>query len=289
MDAVHDEERAGARAETSRERKHAARLAAKLDGEESKLRGWIARQREAMLLQTWLHALPKDLKTEAVTLDGPDGPVRIELDPLITVAENMERLFRLAAKGKRGLKHLELRREELTHRKETTEKAGAPSGHPSPSVTRIGKNKANSNKSTHAKASPPETSASPHKDISRFVSSTGFIILRGKNAEGNRALLKLAAPHDLWFHTQNGPSAHTLLRRAHALTEVPEADLAEAGGLTALKSAWKNDSRAEIMVALARDVRPVKGGAPGQVLVDKIWRTLLVHPDPTLEERLAEK
>ena len=99
----------------------------------------------------------------------------------------------------------------------------------------------------------------------------------------------MAAPHDLWLHAQNGPSAHTLLRRAHALVDVPEADLTQAAVLTALKSAWKDDFRAEIMVALARDVRPLKGGAPGQVLVDKILRTLIVHPDPKLEEHLGGK
>ena len=130
--------------------------------------------------------------------------------------------------------------------------------------------------------------ASCHKDVSRFKSSDGLVILRGRNANGNRALLKIASPHDYWFHSQNGPSAHTVLRRAHALVEAPEASLLEAAGLTALKSAWKNDSRAEIIMALVRDVRPLKGGAPGQVLVDKILRTLVVRPDAELE-KLAEE
>ena len=270
MDAAHDADRASDRAADLRERKRALRLAAKLDEEERKLRSWIDAQTDAVLLQTWLHALPKDLKTDAVTLESEHGPRRISLDPLLTIAENMERLFRLAAKGKRGVKHLEARREELA----------GPGG---------GKNKTGDGENRRAGATPPETQTSPHKDISRFHSANGFVILRGKNAHGNRALLKLAAPHDLWLHSQTGPSAHTLLRRAHALIEVPEIDLEQAAVLTALKSAWKNDARAEIMVALARDVRPVKGGAPGQVLVDKIQRTLVVRPDAALEERLAGK
>ena len=270
MDAAHDADRASDRAADLRERKRALRLAAKLDEEERKLRSWIDAQTDAVLLQTWLHSLPKDLKTDAVTLESEHGPRRISLDPLLTIAENMERLFRLAAKGKRGVKHLEARREELA----------GPGG---------GKNKTGDGENRRAGATPPETQTSPHKDISRFHSANGFVILRGKNAHGNRALLKLAAPHDLWLHSQTGPSAHTLLRRAHALIEVPEIDLEQAAVLTALKSAWKNDARAEIMVALARDVRPVKGGAPGQVLVDKIQRTLVVRPDAALEERLAGK
>ena len=57
--------------------------------------------------------------------------------------------------------------------------------------------------------------------------------------------------------------------------------------LTALKSAWKNDLRADIMVALARDVRPVKGGPPGSVFVDKTLRVLSAPLDPDLEDKLA--
>ena len=300
MDAVHDADRARTHAEDSRERKRAARLAAKLDEEERKLHAWIDAQTDAVLLQTWLHSLPKDLKTDAVTLEGEGGPRRINLDPLLTISENMERLVRLAAKGKRGLGHLESRRRELADRGSGVHNGLSPLRSPlprtpPPPLTLMEGDKAREGRNPRVGATRPEARTGHRndghalKDISQFHSSGGFVILRGKNAQGNRALLKLAAPHDLWLHSQNGPSAHTLLRRAHALIDVPDADLAEAAALTALKSAWKDDTRAEIMVALARDVRPVKGGAPGQVLVDKIWRTLVVRPDAELETRLAGK
>ncbi len=364
LDSVNSPARALERAVAVRAQKSNKRLLARLDEEERKLRGWIAGQANAILLQTWLHALPKDHKSNAVTIETDSGPLRLELDPLLTVAENMEHLFRLAAKGKRGLAHLALRREELERRggggndlgngnqKELSPFRFPLPRTPSPSLTLIGEDAAGgdiSNKtspclSTQAshghgqdpqrdsppgrrteRYPPPEAGAGaedpppagsgqprsarsqkprflastldsppgrrteryPIKDIAEFRSSDGFTILRGKNAAGNRALLKLASGHDYWLHAQNGPSAHTLLRRAHALVEVPEQSLLEAAGLTALKSAWKDDFRAEIMVALARDVRPVKGGAPGQVLVDKVARSLIVRPDPELETKLA--
>ena len=300
MDAAHDADRASDRAADLRERKRALRLAAKLDEEDRKLRSWIDAQTDAVLLQTWLHALPKDLKTDAVTLESEHGPRRISLDPLLTIAENMERLFRLAAKGKRGVKHLEARREESAGRGGGDHNGPSPlrpppPRTPPPPLTLMEGDKAREGRNPRVGATRPEARTGHRndghalKDISQFHSDNGFVILRGKNAQGNRALLKLAAPHDLWLHAQNGPSAHTLLRRAHALIEVPEIDLEQAAVLTALKSAWKNDARAEIMVALARDVRPVQGGAPGQVLVDKIQRNLVVRPDSELEERLAGK
>ncbi|MDO9633045.1 MAG: hypothetical protein Q7I92_14190, partial [Humidesulfovibrio sp.] len=69
--------------------------------------------------------------------------------------------------------------------------------------------------------------------------------------------------------------------------EVPEASLLEAAGLCALKSYRKDDAKAEVLCALVRDVRKVKGAAIGSVAVDHIQATLLVALDPTLETRLA--
>ncbi len=291
MDSINLTARAALHHEMARARKSNARLAVRLDEEERKLHAWCAKKEEALLLQAHLHAFAKDFKAAAVTLDGPDGPVRIELDPLLGLSENMSRFFHLAAKGRRGLAHLARRREELASRVREFESNlhglgadFAPAGErrlaaaPPP---RAAKNKGGS------PGAPREDTPSRYKDIACFKSSAGFMILRGRNAAGNQALLKVASGHDFWLHAKDGPSAHTVLRRAHALVEVPEESLLEAAALTALKSDWKNDSRAEITLALVRDVRPFKGGAPGQVLVDKVLRTLIVRPDPDLEIRLS--
>ena len=292
MDSINLAARAAWHHDMARARKSNARLAARLDEEERKVRAWCAKKEEALLLQAHLHAFVKDFKAAAVTLDGPDGPVRIELDPLLGLSENMSRFFHLAAKGRRGLAHLARRRQELASRVQEFESSlhglGADfvpaEGRPLAAVAqppRTAKNKGRS------PAAPHEEPPSRYKDIACFKSSAGFMILRGRNAAGNQALLKVTSGHDFWLHAKDGPSAHTVLRRAHALVKVPEESLLEAAALTALKSDWKNDSRAEITLALVRDVRPLKGGAPGQVLVDKVLRTLIVRPDPYLETLLS--
>ena len=303
MDSLNRPLRADLRQEAARARKRGARLAARLDEEELKLRAWCAKKADGLLLQAHLHAFAKDFRADFVILDGfgesggpsgPEGPgksVRVDLDPLLSLRENMARFFHLAAKGQRGLAHLARRREELSRRATELERGGteldaalASGAAQSPLRPTLAVDRAKGKKG----ATPSGKAASGHKDITCFKSSDGFVILRGRNANGNRALLKIASPHDYWFHAKDGPSAHTVLRRAHALVEAPEAGLLEAAGLTALKSAWKNDSRAEIIMALVRDVRPLPGGAPGQVLVDKILRTLVVRPDAELE-KLAEE
>lgn len=284
MDSINQTARTALREEESRARKSEKRLAARLDEEERKLLEWCAGKENALLLQANLHRFAKDFKTDSLSLDGTEGQIQIALDPELTVGDNMRRLFRLAAKGARGLEHLKRRRAELAARVDAGRHLLEPEPrHSSPPS----KAKGNAPAASGKKQARPETIPLKYKNISRFISSDGFIILRGRNAEGNRDLLKLASGHDYWFHAQEGPSAHAILRRAHALDEVSERSLLEAAMLTALKSAWKNDLRADIMVALARDVRPVKGGPPGSVFVDKTLRVLSAPLDPDLEDKLA--
>ena len=101
-------------------------------------------------------------------------------------------------------------------------------------------------------------------------------MLRGKNARGNQSLLKIGAPHDLWLHAEDGPSAHLIIRRSHAAEEIPESTLREAALLVAEKSWQRHNARARIMVALLRHVHAVKGAAPGTVKVDTVQRGIVV-------------
>ena len=117
------------------------------------------------------------------------------------------------------------------------------------------------------------------KNVARFLSSDGFTLLRGKNAQGNQALLKLGQPHDLWLHALDGPSAHLIIRLSHAGQEVPESTLLEAAALVGEKSWQRHDAKARIMVAFLRHVRGIKGAAPGTVRVDSVYRTVTVSLD----------
>jgi len=124
--------------------------------------------------------------------------------------------------------------------------------------------------------------------VSCFRTTDGFLVLRGKSSQANHDMLSRAAgPHDYRLHAAGGPSAHVILRRDYPDQPVPEQSLLEAAGLCALKSWRKDDAKAEVLLALVKDVRKVKGAAIGSVAVDQVERTLLVALDPGLEERLA--
>lgn len=268
------------------------RLLKKLGEEEERLRAMTDGQADALALRAHLWRWDAELRAPFVTLppdgedDAPprdDGEAgrRIRLDPRHSLRTNMERMFHAAKRGRRGLELLAPRRAALLEEAEllrdslagTALPAAAPAGEPQPEQT----------PAPGRGAAPRDLP--PH--VRAFRSDDGFQLLRGRDARGNAALLRKAAPGDIWLHAEGGPGAHVLIRRAHAGQEVPERTLEQAGCLAACKS-WRRDAAsARILYAEARHVRPLRGAAPGTVRVDKVLTTREVTVDPALEARLA--
>ena len=249
------------------------RLYAKLEEERKRLEGMLKLGDDARLIQAHLWQLPQDERVEELHLPDPAGPEdgtrSIPLNPLISVTENMQLMFRKAAKAVRGLDMLEKR---LALVRETPlETRAAAVEHKAP-----------------GKKKTKKTVFSPSL-IQEFVSSDGFTLWRGRSAEGNRALLKLANPFDFWLHVEDGPSAHLIIRRDHAAQDIPERTLQEAAVLVGLKSWRKYDPKAPVMAALAKHVQPVKGAGPGTVRVQELARSIFVSLDETLETSLRVK
>ena len=249
------------------------RLLDKLESEKKRLEAMLALGNDARILQANLWQLPPDAQQETICLptdpEKPNGETRvIPLSPLMTVTENMQTMFRKAAKAVRGLGMLEQRialAREMPLSAPNTEQAAAPR--------------------TAKKDGGKKNIFSPSL-IQEFLSSDGFCLWRGRSAEGNRALLKLARPFDLWFHVEDGPSAHLLVRRDHAAQEVPEQTLREAAVLVGLKSWRRHDPKAPVMIALAKHVQPIKGAAAGTVRVQEQLQTILVALDESTEQSL---
>lgn len=256
------------------------KLLNKLDGEEQRLTAMRERQKDALLLQSQLYRFSQTDKLDAVTLDGPDGVVTLKLDNRRTVRENMTDMFHQAGRGKRGLEHLERRRAEVRAQKEAAEASmlrmlASVSGAGTPAAA----------KETKRKEPSPLPAGLP-KQVQAFRSSDGFLLLRGRDTRGNALALKLAAPHDYWLHTADGPSAHVIIRRDHAGQNVPERTLHEAGILAALKSWQKEQDNANIQYSLAKYIHPMKNAAPGMVRIDRSEGAFRVRIEHDLETRL---
>lgn len=293
---IADAARAGIAAPFRAEVKRLRRLLARLDDEEHRLRGLLEQREDAIALQAVLYRYAPDARLTEARVDGmgagtaASGPAAartLRLDPLRTVRENMAAMFHRSDRGARGLVILARRRTEVARQLAAAEQAvAAPPGTGLPSaLAGAVRGQALPAKGAPNSRKPPRTAVNG-SGVQCFRSSDGFSLLRGRCAEGNAQLLRIASPFDWWLHAEDGPSAHLIIRRDHPAHAVPEGTLTEAAALVAAKSWQRNAAHARIMVALVRDVRAVKGAAPGAVRVDAVLRSLTVAPDSGLESAL---
>lgn len=283
--------RSGEKALVSARLKKVRRQLANMEREEERLLGMIGLRRKALALQAVLHEIEASSRLESVRIpvgSGDEDDTResayeeLKLDPRKTVIENMQRLFHQASRGERGLVHLASRRGEAER-----EYAALQGGRYVPESGSKNPVTAETVRRAEKKAGVVPSGRWKGLEVHRFRTSDGFIVLRGRNSRANHKLLSQAAsPFDFWFHAEDGPGAHCILKRDHPEQDVPERSRREAAALAALKSWQAEDERARVMCALVRDVRKFKGGAQGQVLVDVVMESLYVHLEPGLEDRL---
>lgn len=270
-----------------RETARLERLLIKLDEEAGRLQALAALRDDALALQAVLYRFDPALKQAGVDVDEPSGPRHIALDPKMTVRENMAALFHRSGRGRRGLALLEERRAAVRARLAEVRTQAlmaeglAPACHtalPPQAKSKDGRGKA-------AKPAPAFAGVLP-KGVQAFRSSDGLLMLRGKDARGNLAALKLGRPDDLWLHAEGAAGAHVILQRPPG-REIPERSLREAAVLAGLKSPYRDAGTARIQCAQVRHVHPMRGAAPGTVRIDRHEAGLTVHLEPELEMQLS--
>lgn len=250
---------------------HLERLLENLEKDEKNLLAMTAREIDALAIQGELWNIDKDEKKSS--FQTPAG-MNIILNGKYTILDNMVRMFNQATRGKRGLRILRERKEQLER-----ELAEYKSGKKPEEETIANERQ---------RKSPVSINKILPKNVAAFRSGDGFVILRGKDARGNQAVRKLAHPHDLWVHVEKGQGAHVIIRKTWPGQEVPERTLEEAGSLAASKSWLAKADQAAIMYAEARHVKPMRKGAPGMVTIDRVAFTRMAPVDPDLELKLGE-
>ena len=246
-----------------------------------------ARSAEAMLeelsqpsradrYETWGHLLMASAGGqgpghETITLPdilGDGAPVEIPLDPAKTAIENAERYYDKARKTRKARASAEARWEDVN----ATAEAAADLLARVRATTTVSDLRALKETEADAIARFLGTRADdgPQEPFRRYALPGGFEALVGKHAKGNAHLTtRVASPHDLWLHARGVPGSHVVVKRAGRSTVVPPATVAAAARLAAWFSTAKTQSVVPVTVTEKKYVRPIKGGPPGLVRVDR--------------------
>ena len=126
----------------------------------------------------------------------------------------------------------------------------------------------------------PRAAKGKHKEkLGRtYLTKSGCEILVGRNNKENDYLtFKFARPDDLWFHAQDVPGSHALLRKKEKKTEPSPSEIKEAAQVAAYFSKARGEKKAAVIYTQAKYVRKPKRGKPGLALVER-EKSIVVEP-----------
>lgn len=275
-------------ARTAHERRR--RTVAALEADLARAEQADAVRHQGELLKSALHKVRPGV-TEIAVVDwaDPDGAaVVIPLDPTLSAADNLQRLFARYRKLERGqaaiLERLDLAQQAERGLSELCARlaaADSPEGlealtralraagvrPPAPPVSRGGRESAE---------------RLPYR---RFLAADGSEILVGRSARDNDALtFHVARGSDIFLHARDVPGSHVILRRRGKAEPSAEA-LVDAAALAAWGSKLRGETIVDVLWIERKHVKKPRGAAPGLVQTASP-RTLVVRHDPARIERL---
>lgn len=126
---------------------------------------------------------------------------------------------------------------------------------------------------------PEKKGREQHTDLPfHEFSLQGFVVWVGKHAKANELLLNsYSRKNDVWLHARDVSGSHVLIRTVHGTQGLPKTVLEQAAALAAWFSKGKTQGWLPVQYTERKYVRKRKGGAPGEVLVEK-EKVLIVQP-----------
>ena len=113
--------------------------------------------------------------------------------------------------------------------------------------------------------------SSKHKseNILRLNSPNGLEIQIGRNHQQNESIsIKNAKKGDIWFHVQECPGSHIVIKAAHG--KVEDLDIEVAANLAAFFSKAKHNNKVSVLMVPTNKLQKLKGAAPGMVTPKEI-------------------
>lgn len=201
--------------------------------------------------------------------------VRISLDPTLTAQQNAQKYFDRYARMKRtneALTRLTVEvKAEIDHLRSIQNALEFSTTDADLSQIRREMEESGylRRKYTGQKKDPKKGRArAPQSKPLHFISSDGYDIYVGKNnTQNDEITFRIADGRDIWFHANDMPGSHVLLRSGgKAMDEIPDRAFEEAASLAAYYSSGRSQGKVEIDYLERKNVKKPSGAAPGFVV-----------------------
>ncbi len=205
--------------------------------------------------------------------------MEIPLNPKLTAIKNAQSYFKKYKKAKEALSIIKKRRSETKDKTTCLEKISSQLEKQDErvdleeirfSLTQLG----------FLKETKPERERKKKREVltKRFLTQSGTEIFVGRNNKENDYLtFKFAHPNDLWFHAQDVPGSHVLLRRKNKKTEPSSLEIKQTAKVAAYFSKARGEKKVAVIYTQAKYVRKPKRGKPGLALVER-EKSIVVKP-----------
>jgi len=227
------------------------------------------------LLNAYGYSIPTG--AESCELDNyyTGEKVRIPLDPNLTAQQNAQKYFDRYARMKRtheALTRLTVQvKAEIDHLRSIQNALEFSTTDADLSQIRREMEESGylRRKYTGRKNEPKKGRArAPQSRPLHYISSDGFDIYVGKNnTQNDEITFRIADGRDIWFHANDMPGSHVLLRTGgKTMDEIPDRAFEEAAALAAYYSSGRSQGKVEIDYLERRNVKKPSGAAPGFVV-----------------------
>ena len=215
------------------------------------------------------------IRVEDVFADPP-AEIEIPLDPALPPEANVERWFRRYRKGREGMKtaerRLEITRAELAHWREIQTAIRND-------FDRAVKQYEDDIQGVLPRADRTARTTTVRLPYREYILPTGLRLFVGRQGPDNdRTTFQYAKPYELWFHTQQCPGSHVVMKFPHKTFQPSRREIEQAAAVAAWHSKARHDSLVPVIYTQRRYVRKPRKAAPGLVVVER-EKSIMVRPE----------
>jgi len=223
------------------------------------------------------HSLMKKGMSSITVADAyadPGAEIEISLDPARSPSENIDNYFKRYRKGREGLELLQ-RRQEIS-RRELEQLQTMTHDFDTGFEASLERYRAEIAALRPRTARKGETQIRlPYREHSL---STGLTIFVGREgADNDRTTFEFAKPFELWFHTQQCPGSHVVMKYPNKSFQPSKAEIEETAAAAAYHSKARKDSLVPVIYTHRRYVRKPRKAKPGLVMVER-EKSVMVAP-----------